>query len=258
MKIRQIITTLLLLVLPLSAQAWGMLGHYIAGDITDHYLTPVAKAKVATLLSAATVAEVSTWGDFVRSNAAFKDKDTWHYTNFDSGLSKEDFMEKAVLQHSGENVYRVGWLIEGLKRNPNDTVALKLLIHFAQDLHCPMHLAHSDDQGGNSVQIRWFGQNTSLHSLWDSKLIDAQNMSYSEYGSFLIRTVTPHITLAYEKGAEIEWAWQTYQVTEQIYRDRSKIARPYEYMYQYKAIWEKSLAMAGVHLAIVLNTLYGE
>jgi hypothetical protein len=219
----------------------------------------VAKAKVATLLSAATVAEMSAWGDFVRSDAAFKDKDTWHYTNFDSGLLEEDFKEMAVLQNSGENVYRTGWLIEGLKRNPNDTIALKLLIHFVQDLHCPMHLARPDDKGGNSVRIRWFGQNANLHSLWDSRLIDSQNMSYSEYGSFLIRTVAPRIApVAYEKGAEIQWAWQTYQVTEQIYCDQSKIDRHYEYMYQYKAVWEKALATAGVHLAAVLNALYGE
>jgi hypothetical protein len=137
------------------------------------------------------MAEMSAWGDFVRSDANFKDRDNWHYTNIEEGLSKEMFEINAVKQDRGQNIYRVGWLIEELKKNPNDTISLKLLIHFVEDLHCPMHLGRPDDKGGNDVKIMWFGQNTNLHSLWDSRLIESQNMSYSEYGAFLTRTLAP-------------------------------------------------------------------
>ena len=248
---------LLLAILPLNAYPWGMRGHYIAGNVTDYYLTPKAKAKVAALLSNATVAQLSTWGDFVRSDPDFKGKDNWHYTNFTGELSKGFFVKDAMRQDKGQNVYRVGWLIEELKKNPNDTISLKLLIHLVQDLHCPMHLGRPSDLGGNTVQITWFGEKTNLHALWDDKLIDSQRMSYTEYGDFLIRTVAPHIPLvSYEKEMEIEWAWATYQITEQIYRDRSEINRYYEYIFRYKAVWEQCLATAGVHLAAILNTLY--
>ncbi len=257
MKFNQIFLLLLLAILPLNVYSWGALGHYIAGDVTDHYLTPKAKAKVTTLLSAATVAQISSWGDFVRSDPDFKDKDDWHYTNLEEGLLKELFVEKVVRQDQGQNVYRVGWLIDELQKNPNDTIALKLLVHFVQDLHCPMHLARSSDRGGNDTEIIWFNQSTNLHSLWDSKLIDAQKMSYTEYGDFLCRTVAPGIPLIlYENDVEIEWAWATYQVTEQIYSDCMHIERPYEYMFRHKKIWDERLAAAGIHLASILNNLY--
>ena len=256
-QIRQIFSLLLLATVPLNVYSWGMIGHYTAGYVTDQYLTPKAKAKVTALLSAATVAQISNWGDFVRSDPDFKEKDNWHYTNAEEGLSKALFAKEIVRRDQGQNVYRVGWLINELKENPNDTAALKLLIHFVQDLHCPMHLAHASDRGGNMIQITWFGQSTNLHSLWDDKLIDAQKMSYTEYGDFLCRTVAPGIPLVpYEEGMEIDWAWDSYQVTERIYNNYSSINRHYEYMFQYKKFWEERLAAAGVHLASVLNGLY--
>lgn len=254
---KQFLLFLLLAILPVNAYSWGMLGHYISGDVTDRYLTRSAKEKVTALLSNATVAQMSAWGDFVRSDPDFKDKDDWHYTNFETELSKESFRKEALRQDQGQLIYRIGRLINNLTINPNDTVSLKLLIHFIQDLHCPMHLARPSDKGGNTVQITWFGQSTNLHSLWDSRLIDAQKMSYTEYGDFLYRTVTPGISfISYEEGMEIEWAWDCYQITEQIYGDYSKTGRHYEYMFLYKNVWEKCLAAAGVHLAAVLNKLY--
>jgi hypothetical protein len=47
-------------------------------------------------------------------------------------------------------------------------------------------------------------------------------------------------------------------MAEQLYRDVPKIEHHYDYMFQYKAVWEKALTTAGVHLAVILNTLYGE
>ena len=254
--LKQIITFFLLSLLPLNAYSWGMLGHYIAGSVSDYYLTPNAKEKVAALLSNATVAQVSNWGDFVRSDPDFKGKDSWHYTNFEGGLPKSFFVKEAVRQDKGQNIYRVAWLIKELEKNPNDAASLKLLIHFVQDLHCPVHLARPSDLGGNTIQITWFGQKTNLHSLWDDKLIEGQKMSYSEYGDFLIRTVAPRIPLIYKEGIEIEWAWEIYQITEQIYRTRSSIDSHYEYIFRNKTVWEECLAAAGIHLAAILNTLY--
>ena len=256
-QIRPIFSLLLLAILPLNAYSWGMIGHYTAGYVTDQYLTPKAKAKVTTLLSAATVAQIATWGDFVRSDPDFKGSDNWHYTNLEEGLSKAQFAEEVLRRDQGQNVYRTGWLIEALRENPDDTVALKLLVHLVQDLHCPMHLARASDRGGNAIQITWFGQATNLHALWDDKLIDAQKMSYTEYGDFLCRTVAPGIPLiSYEKGMEIDWAWDSYRVTARIYIDYPSTNRPYEYMFQYKKFWEERLASAGVHLASILNSLY--
>ena len=57
---------------------------------------------------------------------------------------------------------------------------LKLLVHFVGDLHQPLHLGQEIDRGANRIYVKWFGSNTNLHSVWDSKMIDSYKMSYSE------------------------------------------------------------------------------
>ncbi len=57
---------------------------------------------------------------------------------------------------------------------------LKLLVHFVGDLHQPLHLGQEIDRGANRIYVKWFGGNTNLHSVWDSKMIDSYKMSYSE------------------------------------------------------------------------------
>ena len=34
--------------------------------------------------------------------------------------------------------------------------------------------------------MKWFGSHTNLHTVWDTKLIDSQGYSYTEYANFLI------------------------------------------------------------------------
>jgi hypothetical protein len=49
-----------------------------------------------------------------------------------------------------------------------------------------MHAGRLTDRGGNGFKLNWFGQNTNLHSLWDSKIIDsARTWSYSEWAQHL-------------------------------------------------------------------------
>ncbi|GIS55224.1 hypothetical protein Ct9H90mP29_22660 [bacterium] len=34
--------------------------------------------------------------------------------------------------------------------------------------------------------MKWFGESTNLHSIWDTKLIDYQKLSYTEYVNYLL------------------------------------------------------------------------
>ena len=72
-----------------------------------------------------------------------------------------------------------------LTHDKNNHDALAFYVHIYADRFCPMHVAHLDDKGGNAVKMKWFGQNTNLHSVWDAKIIDSKGFTYSEYAAYL-------------------------------------------------------------------------
>ncbi|MDR0547454.1 MAG: S1/P1 nuclease, partial [Dysgonamonadaceae bacterium] len=160
-------------------------------------------------------------------------------------------------QDNGQNIYQVILLTAYLKQVPNDTAMLKMLIHLVEDMHCPMHLGHADDKGGNSVQITWFRNKSNLHSLWDSGLIDSQKLSYTEYATHLMR-INPLQNIPFDGNSNLilDWAWDVYTNTQMIYASVEETKKPYEYVYHYKPLLEKSLVTAAEHLAALLNYIY--
>ncbi len=58
---------------------------------------------------------------------------------------------------------------------------LRLVIHLVGDVHQPFHTGHTSDKGGNDFKVSWFNKPTNMHALWDSQLIEYQQLSYTEY-----------------------------------------------------------------------------
>ena len=48
-----------------------------------------------------------------------------------------------------------------------------------------MHVGNGKDRGGNDIKLKWFNSPTNLHRIWDSDLINLQELSYSEYSDYL-------------------------------------------------------------------------
>jgi hypothetical protein len=63
--------------------------------------------------------------------------------------------------------------------------ALKFIVHFAGDIHQPLHVGRPSDRGGNSIKLSYEGYNSNLHQLWDSLMITKQNMDYVQYTHYL-------------------------------------------------------------------------
>ena len=246
-----------LVLMPFSASAWGTLGHRIIGEMSESLLDDDAKAQILALTGHASVAMVSNWGDEVRSDRKYDYTADWHYTNIDGGLNREAFDSIAIKQDNGQNIHQVMLLTAYLKQVPNDTAMLKMLIHLVEDMHCPMHLGHAEDKGGNTVQISWFRNKSNLHSLWDSGLIDFQKLSYTEYATHLMR-VNPLQNIPFDGNDStiLDWAWETYADAQTIYASVRETEKPYEYVYHYKPLMEKRLVKAAEHLAALLNYIY--
>lgn len=247
----------LFIILPLTAGAWGASGHRIIGEMAESRLASKTKKKINALFDNWSLAMMSPWGDFVRSDSTYNGTETWHYTNLDGGLTRAAFDTLAVKQDAGENVYRVMALTAHLKQHPQDTNNLKMLVHLVEDMHCPMHMGRAEDLGGNRIRIKWFDRNTSLHSLWDDGLIDHQKLSYTEYATHLKR-IRPlkKVVFRGDNTTILDWAWGTYEATEIVYASQPDVGKPYLYNFKYVSLLEQRLAAAAEHLAAILNYIY--
>ena len=244
-------------IMPQMAFSWGMTGHRVIGKIAEMNLGKHAIKNLNQVLDNASVSMVSNWGDFVKSDSVWAYTATWHYKDLPAGLSREEFNKQAITLDNGEVVYRVLQLIAELKKKPDNADNLKMLIHLIGDMHQPLHMGHPEDKGGNMIKIRWMGRETNLHSLWDSGLIEFQQLSYTEYADYLFKTHTfalPH----FKPSMVFDWAWGTYQAAQKVYGSVGQLKNPFNYDYRYISLLESRLTDAGDHLAIVLNYLYNK
>src|SRR5262245_30385052 len=88
--VKKLLFPCLFLYLPIQSMAWGVLGHRIVGQIAEVYMTAKAKTAVQKILGDESIAMVSNWADFVRSDPAYDYLNSWHYINLDDGFTYSD------------------------------------------------------------------------------------------------------------------------------------------------------------------------
>ncbi len=245
-----------LLALPSPALAWGKTGHRVVGAIADPLLTPAARAGMRNILGVETMAEASNWPDFMRSapDEYWQHSTPWHYVTVPPG--------KTYAQVTPPSEGDAVTALRGFTATVKDTskplaerqAALRFIIHIIGDLHQPLHAGKGDDKGGNEVAVTFFGKPTNLHSVWDSGLIDDEQLSYSELAAWLGARITPTDRRAWASTDPTVWIAESTALRDQIYpRDP---ALSYTYIYQNKARVEQRLEMGGVRLADYLNALF--
>jgi len=263
--IKKIIIPVLLLAalnLPQQAGAWGLLGHRVVAQIAETYLTKTAKKEIQKILGNETMAMSANWPDFIKSDSTMKMYDPWHYVNLESGLSA-DSVHRYLQTASAPNIYnRINVLVAELKRGnlSQDQKAfdLKFLIHLIGDLHQPMHVGQLSDRGGNSIKLKWFGNSTNLHRIWDEDLISFQDLSYTEY-AHAINFTTRQQREALQAIPLEDWVYRSYLLAQKIYADITEPDQkinPYNYNYKYQAILNNQLLEGSVHLAGLLNSIF--
>lgn len=247
--------------LPLQSMGWGMLGHRIVGEVADQYLTAKTRAEIKKILGNESIAMSSNWADFVKSDTAYRYLNTWHYVNFPKGLSYEQMQDFLKKDTATDAYTRLNFLISELKKKnistENKRMYLRLLIHIVGDLHQPLHVSPEGTTGGNDVKVMWFNQNTNLHSVWDSYLIEQQQLSYTEYTK-AINFTTPEQRRAWQKDPISRWLYESYlyatELHNQIHETNPKLG--YVYNYLHLELLNNQLLKGGVRLAGLLNTIF--
>ena len=126
------------------------------------------------------------------------------------------------------------------------------------DMHCPMHVGRLSDKGGNWLVIKWFGDKTNLHTLWDSKLVEsAHAWSYTEWQQNLDRCTKSEFK-EMSAGTPEDWLTETWKITVDIYANvKTDENYSYKYVYDYAPVVERQFLLAGYRLAALLNRIFG-
>lgn len=242
--------------------SWGPEGHRAIATIAWKHLTPAAKAGVRNLLGRQWLEDVSTWADEVRSDPEYKSTGSWHYVNIPPGDDYSQFA-KAVKTMRQDNVYKATLYFEQQLKSPETSrrqkiIALKFLVHFIGDMHQPMHVSNGQDKGGNDIMVTFDGQNTNLHSLWDSGLIDHSSMNEEQLAK-AADTATPLEISRWQHEDMMTWLWESYQISTILYREAAK--NPDMGNAYYKShfpVLEQRIEKAGIRLAGVLNAVFAK
>jgi hypothetical protein len=263
MKLRQLFpialffTSLLLI-------SWGYTGHRTIGQIAQNHLNSKAKEAVKNLLGDTSIADACTWADDARKEPEFAETANWHFLNLPLGLSFEDF-KKYVDTLSQENVYSALNKAKVALTNPDASKmqkvhALKFIMHFVGDLHQPMHVSRAEDKGGNTIQLNYDDKGTNLHSLWDTKMLEKQGLTYDQLATKYDNIAADDIK-QWQSDPIVTWLWESYQITTQLYAEidlMNKRVIDDEYYQKHLPIVEKRIQQAAVRLAGVLNEIYPE
>jgi hypothetical protein len=246
----------------LFANDWGKTGHRVIGEIAERQLTEEVKEIVYDILDGESLASVSTWADEMRSNPDFDKFSHWHYVNLP--LDKE-YTEMENTKANVVNIIERCILV--LKSPSSDKEMkrfyLKYLVHLVGDLHQPMHTGRYEDYGGSKIKVKFKGRkgqenNTNLHVLWDTNLIDDFKMSYTEWSTHLVNKMSrKEIVPAMQTLNPVDWTYESHQYAKDIYKNTPDgISLSYDYVYKYQPVLEERLYLAGKRLGLLINEIF--
>ncbi|MEN3973061.1 S1/P1 nuclease [Sphingomicrobium sp. XHP0235] len=242
------------------AHAWGQNGHRIIGAIAQDKISGKTRAEIARTLGSEGLAEASTWADDERSNPTTfwqKEAGPYHYVTVPKGMEYDDVGAPS----EGDAVSalkRFTATVRDPSASPEEkALALRFIIHIVGDLHQPLHAGNGEDRGGNDIDVRWFGEQTNLHSVWDTKMIEGQNLSYSEYANWLDAKLTPELVVEWWQPDVLMWVAESAAIRDRLYPGVETAPNlGWSYQYQHLGTVERRLQQGGVRLAAYLDDLF--
>ncbi len=236
--------------------AWGDIGHRIVGEIAEKSMNLSSKQKIKKFFGKESLASASTWPDEIKSdfdirlevgkrwghdheytdNAQIAEIiNTWHYTSIPDNMK---YAESPKVK-TGDIVSAMKIMEKVLRSNKSTNQekreALRFLVHFVGDIHQPLHVGNDKDRGGNDCWVSWFSSSNvppinqatksnpeyvRLHALWDSKIIDSMEMSYSEYANKLL---VPSPAVLSEGDGKMEKMYSNYSGKELLKLHKTKV-----------------------------------
>jgi len=252
---KRLILVLLGSLIMLECFGWGATGHRVTGLIAEQYLNAKARKRIKQILGQESLAMVSTWMDEIRSDSTYNYATDWHWTTIPDGGKYEDVESNP----DGKVIMMIEKISKDLKSGKlsarQQSEYLKMLIHMVGDLHQPLHVGKPGDRGGNDVKVKWAGDDSNLHRVWDSDMIDDTRLSYTELAQSLGKPAVETIK-KWQSTSVREWAKESMTLRPQVYAiGRGSLG--YRYSYLNMPTVRERILQAGIRIAGLLNQIYG-
>lgn len=246
-----------IVLVPFKASAWGQTGHRVTASIAEHYLSDAARKEIEALFPHASLAEISTYADEKRSEPTEYWKKTtfyWHFATVPDGKT----YEKTGAPPEGDAYTALKAFTDTLK-NPHASredkqLALHFIVHIIGDLHQPLHVGNGTDAGGNKFKVEFFWQDSNLHRVWDTQMINNQELSYTEWTDWLLKKISDTDAATWSKATPLQWMQESVQIRQTIYPKEDKLS--YSYQYQHLPTIKLRLQQGGVRTAAYLNQVF--
>lgn len=241
--------------------SWGTTGHRVIADIAENHLSAKAKRNLKKMIGDQKLAYWANWPDQIKADTTgvWKPTERWHYVNVNPQPNIKQFSDSLKAQQ-GPNIYtQIKILSEQIKDKKTPAqdreIALRFLIHFVGDAAQPLHVGRYEDLGGNKIKINYFGLPTNLHALWDSKIVDFEKYSYTEYTRVLdVKSKQEVKTI--QLGTLEDWLYDSQKAANRIYANSvAESNYSYDYNYKFQPLIERQLLYGGLRLAKILNEI---
>ncbi|XP_062087327.1 endonuclease 1 [Humulus lupulus] len=271
-----------------SAHGWSKEGHTMTCQIAQALLDSEAAEAVRNLLPDYVNGDLSAlcvWPDQVRHWYRYRWTSPLHFIDTPDQACSFDYSRDCHDQHGLENMCVAGAIQnftsqlshyrEGTSdRRYNMTEALLFLSHFMGDIHQPMHVGFTTDEGGNTINLRWFRHKSNLHHVWDREIILTALKDYYEKNTdLLLQDIKGNYTdgvwsddvSSWEHCDDLASCINKFAV-ESIniackwgYKDvEPGVTLADDYFDSRMPILMKRIAQGGVRLAMILNRVLGE
>jgi len=236
-----------------SSHGFGAEGHRVAGLVAEAYLCGDAEREITELGGGPGLEELGLWADRIRGYDRWAHAEPWHYMNIPDDMPVERFRhpeEGDVLWATTHFLAR--WADRSLAPAQRGE-ALKFFTHFIVDLHQPLHVGRASDRGGNSIRVVVGASTTNLHRLWDTDVVQMDDLTTSAYAGVLLALAAPNAS-RWVGGRPLEWVQESQELRTQVYGFRP-VGRSLgaEYLAMARSLTRRRLAQAGVRLAHELN-----
>ena len=188
----------------------------------------------------------------MRSNPKFKKYAPWHYVN----MPLDENYHESNKNPKGDIIQAINKCIEVLKEKNSTqemkSFHLKYLVHLIGDIHQPLHVGRFEDRGGNDIKLNFLGNNSNLHSVWDTRIIEYFTVDYKSLANELMGKKKVQVSLN-----PIDWTNESKQEVKKIY---SKIIGvdtiSLDYVNKNFPLIKNQLHKAGLTLANILNNIF--
>ena len=252
------------LLLAVDTNGWGPFGHRAVARIAYKMVRPTTMKAVDAYLSefapGQTLWDISTWPDDYSHSPEGAWSAPQHYVNF------PDDATGPVMARDCPNLCVISAIANYSTRlvspevSPSEKfLALKWLVHYVADIHCPVHCGYAADRGGNDINVRIYGVVRNLHYVWDTAIIVRSVSDDVELADAILSDLTPAAIRAYESiSAPEDMARDTFltaKISAYNLPPSHDLGRCYTETNFH--VMKRLLGMASIRLVVLLDRLLG-